>query len=576
MNRKEFAALAAAKTIILDGATGTELIRLGMPSGVCPEAWVLEHPDALISVQKAYFEAGSDLVYTCTFGANRLKLQEFGLADACSDMNRRLAALSVQAAAGKGLVFGDLAPTGSFIEPTGELSIDDAIEIFREQVLAQLEAGVDGFAIETMMDVQEARAAAIAVRSCCDLPLLVTMTFDPSGRTLSGNPPVAALTTLQALGIDAFGCNCSCGPAEMAALIASLKPYARVPLIAKPNAGLPEYRDGRTIFPLEAEPFGAHAQALGEAGATLLGGCCGTSPAHIAALARQSAGHAPAPLKADFTCLLSTPRTHLVLGREQRFQIIGERINPTGKKKLQEELLAGKTGMLLQFAAQQEEAGAAILDVNLGMPGIDEAARMRDAVSALIFESGLPLCIDTVNPLAAEAALRLYPGRVLFNSISAEESRLRLLLPIAARYGAALIVLPMTDDGIPETLNGRITAIETVMQAAAAYGYTREDIVVDALIMAVATGANAAGISLGLIEWCRDNQLKCTCGLSNVSFGMPRRDLLNQTFLGMCLGRGLSMAIANPLAREIMDMARAADTLSGKDEDMEKYLEAFA
>lgn len=576
MNRKEFAALAAAKTIILDGATGTELIRLGMPAGVCPEAWVLDHPEALVSVQQAYLAAGSDLVYTCTFGANRLKLQEFGLADACADMNRRLAALSVQAAIGKGLVFGDLAPTGSFIEPTGELGIDEAIDIYREQVLAQLEAGVDGFAIETMMDVQEARAAAIAVRSCCDLPLLVTMTFDPSGRTLSGNSPVAALATLQALGIDAFGCNCSCGPAEMAALIASLKPYARVPLIAKPNAGLPEYRDGRTIFPLEAEPFGAHAQALSEAGATILGGCCGTSPAHIAALARHSAGRIPAPRQAVFPCLLSTPRSHLVLGREQRFQIIGERINPTGKKKLQEELLAGKTGLLLQFAAQQEEAGAAILDVNLGMPGIDEAARMRDAVSALIFESGLPLCIDTVNPLAAEAALRLYPGRVLFNSISAEESRLRHLLPVAARYGAALIVLPMTDDGIPETLEGRIAAVETVMQAACAYGYSREDIVVDALVMAVATGADAAGISLGLIEWCRDSQIKCTCGLSNVSFGMPRRDLLNQTFLGMCLGRGLSMAIANPLAREIMDMARAADTLSGKDEDMEKYLEAFA
>ncbi len=572
MTRTRFHALIEQRLIQLDGATGTELVKRGMPAGVCPEAWVLEHPEALAAVQQAYAASGSDLVYAPTFGGNPLKLAEFHLEQQTGEINRQLAEISRRAVPGK-LVFGDIAPTGQLVEPFGPLPFEKTVELYKEQVRGLIDGGVDGFAIETMMDLQEARAALIAVRELSDLPAIVTLTFEPGGRTLTGVHPVSALVTLQALGADAFGCNCSTGPAEMAEVIRELKPYAAIPLVAKPNAGMPHLVDGTTVFDLAPDAFAKASVALIDAGANLLGGCCGTSPAHLAALHNEISSRRPLPVRQEKRGVVTSPSSFRRLALEEPFAIIGERINPTGKKALQAELRAGKFELVREFAREQSAQGAALLDVNFGLSGIDETAMMRAGVAELVRIGSTPLCIDSTRPETVEAALRLYPGRALLNSISAEEERLNKVLPIAAKYGAMLILLPLTDDGIPESVAERIEVLDRILAEAARYGYTPADCAADALIMTISADRQAAAVSLDFIEHCsRQLKLNTVCGLSNVSFGLPARATVNLTFLGMAIGRGLNCAIANPSAPGIVDAVIASDALSGRDPQLDRYL----
>jgi 5-methyltetrahydrofolate--homocysteine methyltransferase len=572
MNGDAFKALLAERVMILDGATGTELSKRGMPAGVCPELWVLENPALIQGIQRDYAAAGSHALYAPTFGANRCKLAEFGRDKDVVAINRELAQLS-RAAAPDCLIFGDLAPTGQFIEPVGDLSFTDAVAIYREQGQGLLAGGVDGFVVETMMDVQETRAAVLALRELCDLPVMVSMTFEKGMRTLTGNDPVSALITLQAMGISAFGCNCSMGPEGLLEIIRLLKPYARVPLIAKPNAGLPQWQDGRTVFSMEAESFGACGPDFVAAGASILGGCCGTGPEHIRCLAQGLADLAPPRVAATRGACVSYARGYRELSRQAPFAVIGERINPTGKKALQAELRAGSFELVSRYAEEQIAAGSALLDVNFGLSGIDELAMMREGISMLAQECAVPLCVDTTNAEVAEAALRAYPGRALFNSISAEKDRLERVLPVAAKYGAMLVLLPVTDEGIPATLAERIAVIERIFAEAQKYGYRKEDICVDGLVMTVSASPEAAELSLGLIEWCaREWGVNCVCGLSNVSFGLPRRDLINRAFLGMAIGRGLNMAIANPMLEDLMETVAAGDVLCGRDPRLQAYL----
>ena len=572
MTRTRFHALIEQRLIQLDGATGTELVKRGMPAGVCPEAWVLEHPEALAAVQQAYAASGSDLVYAPTFGGNPLKLAEFHLEQQTGEINRQLAEISRRAVPGK-LVFGDIAPTGQLVEPFGPLPFEKTVELYKEQVRGLIDGGVDGFAIETMMDLQEARAALIAVRELSDLPAIVTLTFEPGGRTLTGVHPVSALVTLQALGADAFGCNCSTGPAEMAEVIRELKPYAAIPLVAKPNAGMPHLVDGTTVFDLAPDAFAKASVALIDAGANLLGGCCGTSPAHLAALHNEISSRRPLPVRQEKRGVVASPSSFRRLAQEEPFAIIGERINPTGKKALQAELRAGKFELVREFAREQSAQGAALLDVNFGLSGIDETAMMRAGVAELVRIGSTPLCIDSTRPETVEAALRLYPGRALLNSISAEEERLNKVLPIAAKYGAMLILLPLTDDGIPESAAERIEVLDRILAEAARYGYTPADCAADALIMTISADRQAAAVSLDFIEYCsRQLKLNTVCGLSNVSFGLPARATVNLTFLGMAIGRGLNCAITNPSAPGIVDAVIASDALSGRDPQLDRYL----
>lgn len=576
MTRTEFRTLAGSRFLQLDGATGTELIKRGMPAGVCPEAWVLEHPEAIASVQQAYAGSGSDLLYAPTFGGNPLKLAEFGLEKRTAEINEELVRISRRAVPGK-LVFGDIAPTGQLVEPFGPLAFERAVALYKEQVRALIAGGVDGFAIETMMDLQEARAALLAIRELCDLPAIVTMTFEPGGRTLTGVHPVSALATLQALGADAFGCNCSTGPAAMAEIIRTIKPYAKIPLVAKPNAGMPHLVGEETKFDLAPEAFAEEAALLADAGANLIGGCCGTSPAHLAALHRKLGGRRPLPVRAEKSGVVASPSRFRRLAPEEPFALIGERINPTGKKALQAELRNGSLELVKSFAREQSEQGAALLDVNFGLSGIDETATMRRAIAELVPAVDTPLCVDSTSPDTVEAALRLYPGRALLNSISLEAERIEKVLPIAARYGAMLVLLPLTDHGIPATASERIAALEAILAEAERYGYTADECAADALIMTISANPEAAQVSLDFIEHCTKKlKMNTVCGLSNVSFGLPDRAQVNLAFLGMALGRGLSGAIANPSVPGIVEMIRSSDALSGRDPGLERYLAAHA
>jgi len=567
--------LLKRRVLILDGAMGTELHKRGMPAGSCPELWCLENPAVVEDIHRAYRQAGADVVYTCTFGANRLKLGQFGAANV-EEVNRQLTLLARRALGEKVLIAGNIGPTGRFVEPFGDLAFDRAVALFKEQVRGLLAGGVDLFVIETMMDIQEARAALIAVRESTDRFVMVTMTYEQEGRTLNGTDPLAALVTLQSLGADAVGCNCSTGPEAMIGWITAMKPYATVPLVAKPNAGLPRLSGKETLYDMDAVTFASFGRPLLEAGVNLLGGCCGTSPDHITALKRALRGNRPRPPRLRSIAALSSAGQALFLDREKPLLIIGERINPTGKKDLQAALQEGKLALIRQSAKDQERQGADLLDVNVGMPGIDEAATLRQVVLLLATATRLPLVIDSARVEAIENALRVYPGRALINSISGERGKMDRLLPLAAKYGAMFILLPLREGEVPQTAAKREIVVKEVFQQARSFGFTRDDIIVDGLVMTVAASPQAALETLKTVEWCKDRfRCRTVLGLSNISFGMPERKWINAAFLSMAQAKGLTIAIANPGSAEIMHIKMAGDVLNAKDPNAARYIAHF-
>lgn len=574
--REKIRNIIRRRVLILDGATGTELQSRGMPFGVCPELYCLDNSEIIKSVHRGYLDAGADIIYACTFGANKYKLAQYALGDV-HGMNRKLACLAREVAGSGCLVAGDIGPTGRFIEPFGDLGFEEAVACYKEQVRGLLDGGVDLFAVETMIDIQETRAALIAIRETTDLYTIVTMTYDETGRTLNGTDPVSALVTLQALGADAVGCNCSAGPAEMVPLIALMKPHARVPLAAKPNAGLPKLRDGKTSFDMGAEAFGGFARAFVEAGANLLGGCCGTTPGHIRALKEGCSSLRPIPVRRRSISAVSSHAEAVILDRDEPLTIIGERINPTGKKDLQQELRDGRFSLVQSLAREQVKKGAAILDVNVGMPGIEERSVLAQVVKKLALTTQAPLCIDTSRLDALEAALRIYPGRALINSISAEENALQERLKVAAFYGAMFILLPVTGKALPRSALERRRIIRDVCAAAREHGFTRDDIIVDALTMAVSADGRAALETLKTIAWCSGSlRTHTVIGLSNVSFGLPERKWVNASFLSMAVANGLTCAIANPESVEVMNAKHASDVLAGRDTDASAFIGRFA
>ncbi|MDI6725489.1 MAG: homocysteine S-methyltransferase family protein [Smithellaceae bacterium] len=564
------------EVLLLDGAIGTELQERGMPAGVCPEIWCLENPAILQEIHRAYGRAGSQIVYTATFGANPCKLGQYKI-DRTREINRELAILARRSVGRDALVGGSIGPTGLFVEPFGPLPFEEAVEAFKEQVRGLLEGGVDLFALETMIDIQEARAALLAVKELCAHYTIVTMTLEKNGRTLGGADPVTALITLQSLGADAVGCNCSAGPETMVGYIAAMKPYATVPLAAKPNAGMPILSEGKTIFPMTPGEFSFFARDLVAAGVNVLGGCCGTTPDHIRELKKGLAGLAPvSPLRTSLGAL-SSARRHQLIGLDKPLLIVGERINPTGKKDLQEELLAGKVSLVRKMARIQKADGADLLDVNIGVPGIDETRTLKQAISGIAISVDLPLVIDSSDPAAIEVALRVYPGRALINSISLEEGKITRILPLAARYGAMIIILPLTGEGIPKGAREREKIIGEIFARAREFGYAKSDIIVDALVMTVASNPELAGEALKVVRWCQD-KFKCASlmGLTNVSFGMPGRPWLNSAYLAMAQAMGLTMVIANPASVELMQIKLAGDVLTNRDDKARAYIARLA
>jgi len=564
------------RVILLDGATGTELQARGMPEGVCPELWCLDNSSCIRSVHEDYIQAGSDVIYTCTFGANRFKLLEYG-ASTIEEINTELAGIAKKAAGENCLVAGDIGPTGRFIEPFGEVAFDEAVEVFKEQARGLIKGGADLIVIETQLDIQEARAALIAVKELSDIFTMVSMTYESSGRTLGGTDPVSALITLQSLGADAVGCNCSTGPEGMIPLVRAMQPYATVPLMAKPNAGLPKLRDGKTYFDMQPDQFCTHAADFISSGVRLIGGCCGTTPAHIKELKKATSALTSQEPGMKAVSALSSAQKTVFFQKNSPLAIIGERINPTGKKTLQEELLHGKTGLAKQYAREQAHSGADVLDVNVGMPGIDETATIRTVVKDLAVSTSVPLCIDSALPEAIEAALRVYPGRALINSISGEEHKRDQLMKIAKKYGAMFILLPIGGKKLPRTAPERISIIEDIFSAAEDYGFAREDVIVDALTLAVSADQDAAMETLRTIRWCADDfGCMSVLGLSNVSFGLPERTWINSAFVAMAISEGLTHAIANPLSSEFMNIKRASDVLMRRDRQAREYISHFA
>lgn len=565
MTKQDLYTLLEQRILLCDGATGSILQAKGMPTGVCPEQWILEHPDVLVALQEEYVAAGSDIIYAPTFTCNRIKLAEFHLEDQVVRMNQELVALSKKAAGNKALVAADMTMTGESLKPLGTLSLEELIDVYKEQAKALWEAGVDLFVVETMMSLAEARAAVIAIKETCNLPVMVSMTFGEDGKTLYGTSPECAAVVLESLGTEVVGVNCSTGPKEMVEVIKKMRQVSSIPILAKPNAGLPELEDGKTVYKMEKEEFVSYANELTQAGANLLGGCCGTNPEFIAGLKERVKDLTVPSWKEEKIPCLASERKIQPIDPDGPFLLIGERMNPTGKKALQAELREGSLKLLLSMASQQEEMGAKILDLNVGMNGIDEKVTMLRAIEELGLVTNLPLCIDTSHIDIMEAALRAYPGRALINSVSLEKEKIEKALPLMKKYGAMFIVLPLSDEGLPKSLEEKKSIILKIIEEAEKLGIPRSHMIVDGLVATIGAEPNAAMNTLETIRYCKEELgLPSMSGLSNISFGLPDRMKINSAFLAMAMERGMTLAIANPSSQMLMDAMYASSLLLHK------------
>lgn len=580
MTREKFIDFTKDHIIYLDGATGSNLVKAGMPSGVCPEQWILEHREVMLQLQKEYVQAGTNILYAPTFTANRVKLAEYHLEKNMSSMIHDLVAISKEAAADTPghpvYVAGDITMTGEQLRPMGKMELEDLIAIYKEQILCLVDAGADLLVVETMMSLAETRAALIAAKEVCDLPVIATLTFEADGRTLFGTDAKTVAVVLESLGASAIGANCSTGPAQMEGIISDMVSVTTIPIIAKPNAGLPFLdENGTTCYNMEAEEFTEEMQVLVNAGATILGGCCGTTPEFIRQLHDRfgTVAQATATRRPEGIRYLTSERITHSFGLEDGFFVVGERINPTGKKALQAQLREGNFEKVIQFAEEQETCGAKVLDINMGMSGIDEKLCMLRALEEVSGVTNLPLSLDSSYVEVLEAALRNYPGRALVNSVSLETEKFEKLLPIVAKYGAMFILLPLSDAGLPKDIEEKKEIIHKIYDRALSLGMRKEDIVVDGLVATVGANPKAALETLETIRYCKSNGFATICGLSNISFAMPERGFVNTAFLTLAIQSGLTMAIANPSQEMLMSCALATDLLLNKEEAALRYIE---
>ena len=556
--------------VLLDGAMGTVLQQKGLPPGGKPELLALTDPALLLSVHREYVAAGSQIIYANTFGASAPKLARSG--HTVAEVVPAAIAVAKEAAGRSAAVALDIGPLGELLEPMGTLTFEKAYEYFREIAIAGAAAGADLAVIETMTDLYEAKAALLAVKENTALPVFVTMSFEESGRTFTGCTVASMARTLEGLGADAIGLNCSLGPDLLAPLLKELCENTRLPVIAKPNAGLPDPVTG--LYDMGPEAFAAALAPCLDAGVTIFGGCCGTSPAYIEALQKALAGKRPAARKYDAMGFVCTPTTPC---RLDGVRVIGERINPTGKKRFQQALLEHDLDYILDVAVQQEDAGADILDVNVGYPGVDEAALLPEVVKKLQSAVSLPLQLDSSDPAALEAGLRVYNGKAAVNSVNGDPAVLGRILPIVEKYGAAVVGLTLDKTGIPQTAEERVDIARRILDAALSHGIPREDVWIDCLTLTVSAQQEQAAETLRAVRTVREELgLQAVLGVSNISFGLPERRLITQSFLTQALAAGLTLPILNPGQREMMDAVAAFRVLSGEDRESRAYIARFA
>ena len=556
--------------VILDGGTGTLLQKAGLPLGELPERWNLTHADVVADIHRAYYDAGSNLVCTNTFGANALKFSERELDEiicAAIENARKGAALS------KGgqlkYVALDIGPCGKLLKPYGDLAFEDAVELFAKTVRFGEKYGADCILIETMGDSYETKAAVLAAKENSCLPVLVSCAYGADGKLMTGASPAAMVAMLEGLGVDAVGVNCSVGPKQMQAVVDELLERTSLPVLVKPNAGLPTVKDGKTVYDVDEKEFSSLVAEFVKKGARLVGGCCGTTPEYIQKVAAAVANSKPAPIQEKtHTCVSSY--THAV--DFDRPILIGERINPTGKKRFKQALIERDVAYILSEGIAQQEKGAHILDVNVGIPDLDEKTELPRYIEELQAVINLPLQVDTSDPVAMERAMRLYNGKPLVNSVNGKRESMAQIFPLVKKYGGVVIALTLDEKGIPESAEGRVAIAERIIAEAEKYGIPQKDIIVDPLAMTISADKDAAKVTLQALELLQSRGIKTSLGVSNVSFGLPCRDTVNAAFFALALQNGLSAAIMNPFSLEMLKTYYAYNALQGLDENCAEYI----
>ena len=560
------------RILFFDGGMGTLLQEQGLQAGELPETWNLKNPEPIIQIHKAYLAAGADIILANTFGANRFKyggdLEKIVTAGVAN------AKKAVAESGKKAYVALDIGSTGKLLKPMGTLDFEEAVGVFAEIIRAGEKAGADLILIETMSDTYELKAAVLAAKENSTLPIMATVIFDESKKMLTGASPQVVVSLLEGLGVDALGINCGLGPKQMKEIVKELLKYASIPVIVNPNAGLPRSENGKTVFDVGAEEFAEDMEEIVTMGAWFAGGCCGTTPAHIQAMVEKCKEITPVPITPKNYTFVTSYSTAVELGG--RPVIIGERINPTGKSKFKQALRDHNIDYILEEGVKQEDSGAHILDVNVGLPEIDEAAMMEMIVYELQSIMPIPLQIDTTNMEAMERALRIYNGKPMINSVNGKAEIMEQVFPLVKKYGGVVVGLALDEDGIPDTTEGRLAIAEKIYQTGEKYGISRKDIVIDALVMTMSTNNESAKITLDTVKEITARGGKTVLGVSNISFGLPQRELINAAFFTMAMNNGLSAGIINPNAKA---MRQAYDTfcvLGGYDAQCMNYIENYA
>ena len=559
------------KIIFFDGGMGSLLIKKGMKPGETPETWNIEHPEIICEIHKSYFDAGADIVMANTFGANRIKLE------GCKYSVKELIEAGIKNAksVGKGLVALDIGPTGKLLAPLGDLDFEDAVSAFAEMVTVGAQAGADAVCIETMSDTYELKAAVLAAKENCDLPVFATVVFDEKGKLLTGGDVASVVALLEGLGVDALGVNCGLGPVQMKKIVREILAVASIPVIVNPNAGLPHDEDGKTVYDIDADTFASTMREIAEMGAWAVGGCCGTTPEHIAKTVALCKDIAPRPIEKKSRCVVSSYSRAVEI--KDAPVIIGERINPTGKKRFKEALRNDDIDYILREGITQEQNGAHILDVNVGLPEIDEAKMLTRVMEKLQSITSLPLQLDTSDTNALERALRRYNGKAMINSVNGKEQSLCAVLPLVKKYGGVVVGLTLDDDGIPETAEGRYKVAEKIVKRAEELGISRSDIIIDVLCMTISTDSNGAKTTLDALKLVSERLgVKTILGVSNISFGLPQREIINASFYSLALQNGLSAAIINPNNAAMMNAYRAFCALYAYDANCADYIAHYS